>query len=99
MFSLFLDGPQHSYLQQHRHPHTHRGRWFNPDKFLWLLWSLQREPVYDRNGEPCLHFIPKNPTEYISPQYFVILFALMILVLAGAIVAMTQVRTPGQEVR
>ena len=35
----------------------------------------------------------------VSLQYFVVLFALMILVLAGAIVAMTQVRTPGQEVR
>ena len=89
MFSLFLDGPQHSYLQQHRHPHTDRGRRFNPYKFLWLLWSLQREPVHDRNGEPSLYFIDMKLN--ISLQYFVILFALMILVLAGAIVAMTQV--------
>ena len=51
-----LDGPHHSYLQQHRHPHTHRGRWFHPDQFLRLLWSLQREPVYDRNGESDIQF-------------------------------------------
>ena len=35
----------------------------------------------------------------MSLQYFVVLFALMILVLAGAIVAMTQVRTPGRTGR
>ena len=51
-----LDGPHHSYLQQHRHPHTHRGRWFHPDQFLRLLWSLQRESVYDRNGESDIQF-------------------------------------------
>ena len=66
VFSLFLDGPLHSHLQQHRHPHTHRGRWFNPHKFLWLLWSLQGEPLYDRNGEPSLYFIIMNLN--ISPS-------------------------------
>ena len=54
---LSPDRPHNSYLQQHRHPHTHRGRWFNPDKFLWLLWSLQREPLYDRDGESRPDFI------------------------------------------
>ena len=50
-FFLSADRPHNSYLQQHRNPHTDRGRLFNPDKFLWLLRSLQREPVYDRDGE------------------------------------------------
>ena len=38
------------------HPHTHRGRWFHPDQFLRLPWSLQRESVYDRNGESDIQF-------------------------------------------
>ena len=55
--SLALDGPHNSHLQQHRHPHSHRGRRFNPDQFLRLLRSLQREPVYDRDCESDLDII------------------------------------------
>ena len=55
MKALFSsDRPHYSYLREHCCPHSHRGYWIYSHQFLWLLRSLQREQMYDRDGKALL---------------------------------------------
>ena len=45
------DRPHNSYLREHCYSHSHRGHRIHSHQLLWLLRSLQREQMYDRDGK------------------------------------------------